>query len=74
MKPIIIYPKITKYGNVIISKEDFEKIINDVYEQGKSDGDKQQMILNPITYPSPNTTPYAPIITCETGSFINAEI
>lgn len=66
MKPAIIYIKEKSENDdkIILSKEDFEKYINEAYEQGKRDG--AFLTLSPVTSPS-TPTPYYPnytTITC----------
>lgn len=66
MKPAIIYIKeqVKNDDKIILSKEDFEKYINEAYEQGKRDG--AFLTLSPATSPS-TPTPYYPnypTITC----------
>jgi hypothetical protein len=56
MKPIIV--TVNHDGKVIMTKDQFEKIIDDVYEEGKKDGTPV------ISFPSTQktiTTPYVPI-------------
>lgn len=67
MKPAIIYIKeeVENDDKIILSKEDFEKYINEAYEQGKRDG--AFLTLSPVTSPS-TPTPYYPnytTITCD---------
>lgn len=53
MKPIIIYQE-TDNDKIIISKEEFEKLITAIYEQGKQDGNTYPIIYQstPIYQPS----------------------
>lgn len=67
MKPAIIYikEKVSNDDKIILTKEDFEKYINEAYEQGKRDG--TFLILSPVTSP-PSSVPYYPnytTITCD---------
>ena len=66
MKPAIIYIKeqVKNDDKIILSKEDFEKYINEAYEQGTRDG--AFLTLSPVTSPS-TPLPYYPnytTITC----------
>lgn len=55
MKVKCFYPD--KNGNIVLTKSELEKLLNDVYDEGYSDG-KQSSNLT-ITYPAP-LAPYTP--------------
>ena len=50
MKPIIIYQE-TKDGKIVLTKEEFEKYLEDAYQAGYSDGSSS------LTYKSYTWTP-----------------
>ena len=50
MKPIIIYLKTLDDNKFVISRDEFEKLIEQVCEQGKLDG--MNHYFNPVTYPT----------------------
>ena len=55
MKVKCFYPD--KDGNIVLTKDELEKLLNDVYDEGYSDGRQNG---NPIiTYPTP-LAPYTP--------------
>lgn len=52
-------------GMIEISKEELEKVLNDAYESGKSEGYMRGLSATPWYYkPSPTIVP-APTITCD---------
>ena len=62
MKPIII--KVDSEGKIKITEEELKKIIDDAYNQGFQDGQKQPYVI-------PNTIPSNPLVTpyyCNTDS------
>ena len=68
MKPCIIYiDNDCVYGEMInISKKDFERIINEVYEQGRQEG-IYHPVNYPISYPT-NSPTLQPSITWSTST------
>ena len=63
MKPIVI--TVDEQGNTMLTPEQLQKLIDDAYHEGYTDGYRSVVITTP-TYP-PYTSPYytSPIITCE---------
>lgn len=59
MKPIIITPNTDDEGRIIISKSEFQEIIDEVYEQGYNDGKRNSTYVPPQRYGSPSA-PYFP--------------
>lgn len=68
MKPIVFYINETnqKEGKIVLSKEEFENMLERAYQQGRADG-ASQIITTPCTpFPSPTIPPSPiPVITCE---------
>ena len=83
MKPIVVYTD--KSDTIKLTKEEFEKYINEAYDQGYNRGyaDGSKTWWSPIRYdttPCPTNTPtittpiYTPIITCNTDHTISGEL
>lgn len=46
MKPIILFLEPDESGNVIIAKEEFQRLITETYEQGFDEGQNSKTYLN----------------------------
>lgn len=68
MRPIVFYINETnqKEGKIILSKEEFEDMLERAYQQGRTDG-ASQIITTPCTPPTTPIPPFypTPIITCK---------
>lgn len=64
MKPIVIYVD-KQSKTVTMPKEEFEKYLQDAYNQGYADGRNNNLI---VTYPSTPVIPYYTPITCTTSN------
>lgn len=60
MKPIIIYQKEVEDDKVILTKEEFEKCIQDVYDSGYSDGSNSFTAKGYTWTPNSLTSPEKP--------------
>lgn len=60
MKPIIIYQESMEKDKIIMSKDEFERYINEAYEQGKADGNTGLYKFDKVEfgYPGISTTGY----------------
>ena len=74
MKPLIIYVDNDRiYGDEItLTKKEFDRIISEVYEQGREDG-KNNITLYPLYQPTvyPPTTPQITWATTDTQTTTN---
>lgn len=64
MKPIII--KFDSSGAAIITEDELKKIVDEVYNQGFQDGQKQSFVTTPYVNPYTNPNYYRTDITCQT--------
>lgn len=68
MKPIVFYINETnqKEGKIILSKEEFEDLLERAYQQGRADG-AIRTITTPCTPPPTPITPFysTPVLTCK---------
>lgn len=62
MKLIIV--KINSNGEIEITEDELNKILDDVYNQGFQDGQKQSFITTPYVNPCTNPNYYKVDITC----------
>lgn len=75
MKPIVVYD-IEKYDGdenlLLINKDVFNKLLEDVYNAGLQDANKNTYFP---TYPSGVRSPFVPVeITCETNDVVRSNI
>lgn len=65
MKPILIYDIKVEDGEVRINKEIFERLLDEVYNAGVNDGQKNTFHPNNIRREAlKNPFPYGPIVEC----------
>ena len=64
MKPVVIYPN-NQTNTITLTKEEFEKYLNEAYEQGKADGKYQTTIpwIIPNSFPTTTYEPY--VVACD---------
>ena len=60
MKPILIYLPVDKSEKVILTKEEIQSLLNQVYEQGKADGQalEKPVISYPVPFPQYPVSPW----------------
>ena len=64
MRPIILKIVTNGDGNIVLSEEEFEKIVNKIYEQGVEDGQREARLVNPYINQQ-HTDPFILPIKCD---------
>ena len=55
MKPLVYTLNRDEHGKIIMSEDDFKRVLDEVYEAGYNDGNRQCKILYPSTIENPLT-------------------